>query len=80
MNDDHAEANLLYAQRLAGLSDATAARMTAVDRHGFTLRVITPGGQRVARLGFRSPVTSTDEVRRAVIEVLDVARSSLGAP
>ena len=70
MNDDHADANLRYAQRLAGLEDATAATMTAVDRHGFTLRVTTPSGPRVARLAFPAPVTSTDEVRRAVIDLL----------
>ena len=70
MNDDHADANLRYAQQLAGLPDATAATMTAVDRHGFTLRVSTPSGPRVARLGFPDPVSSTDEVRRAVIDLL----------
>ena len=70
MNDDHAAANLLYAQRLAGLPDATAATMTAVDRHGFTLHVATPSGPRVARLAFPNPVTTTEDVRRAVIELL----------
>ena len=75
MNDDHADANLLYAQRLAGLDEATAATMTSVDRHGFTLRVTMPEGSRVARLAFPAPVTSPEEVRRAVIELLDVARS-----
>jgi putative heme iron utilization protein len=70
MNDDHADANLRYARSLADLPDATAARMTAVDRHGFTLDVDTPSGPRVARLAFPVPVTSPEEVRRAVIELL----------
>ena len=80
MNDDHAAANLLYAQRLAGLADATDATMTAVDRRGFTLHVSTPSGPRVARLAFREPTSSAEDVRRAVIELLDMARSSAGAP
>ena len=49
--------------------------MTSVDRHGFTLRVTMPEGSRVARLAFPAPVTSPEEVRRAVIELLVVARS-----
>jgi putative heme iron utilization protein len=70
MNDDHADANLRYARALADLPDATAARMTAVDRHGFTLGVDTPSGPRVARLAFPAPVTSPEDVRRAVIALL----------
>ena len=44
MNDDHADANLLYVQALAGLADATEASLTGIDRYGMTLRAQTPAG------------------------------------
>lgn len=76
MNTDHADAVLLYATKLARLPTATAAKMTAVDRYGFDLAVVTPDGKRSARLAFDEPVASTDEVRRATITLLERARES----
>ena len=78
MNDDHADANMLYATVLAGLADATEARMVGIDRHGVTLRVETPAAPRMARLGFPAPLTSADEARPAVIELLQQARAAQG--
>ena len=76
MNEDHADANLLYATALAGLPDATTARMVGIDRHGITLRVETPDAPRMARLGFPAPLTAADEARPAVIELLAQARAA----
>lgn len=78
MNDDHAAANLAYAKALAGLDDATAARMVGIDRHGITLRVDTPDAPRMARLGFPEPLASADDARPAVIELLAQARDRTG--
>ncbi len=75
MNEDHADASLAYARALAGIGDATAATMTAVDRYGFDLAVATPGGPRAARVAFDAPVVTADEVRRAMIELVKHARS-----
>jgi heme iron utilization protein len=74
MNDDHAAANLLYAQQLLGVVDATAAKMTAVDRHGFTLAISTPAGQRAGRIAFEAPVDTAEEVRAAVVAMVAEAR------
>jgi hypothetical protein len=79
MNDDHAEANLLYVQHLAGLTDATEATMVGIDRHGVTLQAVTPKGPRQARLGFPAPLTSADDARPAVIELLHQARARAAA-
>ena len=76
MNADHADANLAYATALAGLDDATSATMVGIDRHGITLDVTTPGGPRLARLGFPEPLTSPDDARPAVIDLLTLARSA----
>ncbi|MEO1056475.1 MAG: DUF2470 domain-containing protein [Actinomycetota bacterium] len=74
MNDDHRDANVLYAQVLAGLSDATDATMVGIDRYGVTLTVDTPAGPRMARVPFASPLTAADQARPAVIELLETAR------
>jgi putative heme iron utilization protein len=76
MNDDHAEAVLAYARTLAGIADASAATMTAVDRYGFELAATTPGGPRSARLAFDEPVTTNDEVRRAMVALVKRARAA----
>ena len=76
MNADHQDANLLYAQRLALLETATEASMVSVDTYGFTLKVETPEAPRMARLGFKQPVTTSEEARHAIIDLLKTARSA----
>ena len=75
MNDDHADAVLAYATKLAGVADATAATMTAVDRYGFELALTTPAGPRATRLAFDEPVATSDEVRRAMVALVKRARA-----
>ena len=77
MNDDHSDANLLYAQNLANLPDATNASMVDIDRHGITVRATTPSGPRLARVRFENPLKSPDEVRPAIIELLELAKNQL---
>ena len=74
MNDDHADANLLYVRVLAGLADATEAALVGIDRYGMTLRAQTPAGPRMARVAFPQPLERSDQARPAVIERLDAAR------
>ncbi len=74
MNDDHADAVLAYARGLAGIANATSAKMTSVDRHGFCLSVDTPDGVKAARLSFDAPATTSDEVRKAMIALVGAAR------
>ena len=79
MNDDHAEANLMYVRHLAGLADATEASMVGIDRHGVTLQAATPSGPRQARLAFPEPLSHPDDARPAVIELLQRARAAAAA-
>lgn len=74
MNDDHADAVLAYAKALARISTAESATMTAVDRYGFELTATTPEGPRPARLAFDAPVATVDDVRRAMIAMVERAR------
>jgi putative heme iron utilization protein len=74
MNGDHADANVLVVQALAGLGDATEASMVGIDRYGMTLRARTPAGPRLARVAFPEALCGADQARPAVIERLDAAR------
>jgi putative heme iron utilization protein len=75
MNDDHAEAALAYARVLAGVTGATSATLTAVDRYGFDLAVKTPDGPRATRVAFNAPVATSEEVRREMVALVKRARA-----
>ena len=75
MNADHAAALCLIARHFAGEA-ADEASMTAVDRLGFHLRIKT--GEKVLgrRVGFLREVTSSDEARAILVEMVKQARAS----
>jgi putative heme iron utilization protein len=73
MNEDHADACAAYAEAFAGLRGA--ARMIAVDRYGFELRVSTGEGPRTARVAFPAPVSTATEVRKALVAMVREARA-----
>lgn len=75
MNADHAEAQVLFCRHLAGRPDTETATMSAVDRYGFELVAVTPSGRAAVRLGFPSPCTTGDEVRRAMVALVGDARA-----
>lgn len=75
MNDDHSDANTLYAKNLANLSSCSEATMLGVDRYGITLKALTADGPRMARVGFPNPLNSEDEARPAIIELLNLAKN-----
>ena len=76
MNEDHGDANILYAQKLANLHDCTEATMLGIDRYGVTLRATTTRGPRMARIGFATPLNNQEEARPAVIELLKLAKNT----
>jgi putative heme iron utilization protein len=74
MNRDHADALVLYARVLGGLP-AEAAEMVAVDRLGFKLRVRAADGLHGRRIGFPREVTTAEQCRVVLIEMLADLRS-----
>ncbi len=78
MNEDHAEAMVLYCKAFSKATDLTEASMTAVDRMGFEMSAITPDGPRPVRLAFKAAVTTPDEVRTSLVAMLHDARAKLG--
>ena len=73
MNRDHAGALVTYARAYAGEA-ADEARMVAVDRLGFKLRLVAGDRRWSTRIAFSREVTTPDETRRVLIEMLQRAR------
>ncbi|MGH7315245.1 MAG: HugZ family protein, partial [Candidatus Rokuibacteriota bacterium] len=77
MNRDHADALILYARVLGGVP-AEAAEMIAVDRLGFKLRVRAADGLHGRRIAFSREVTTVEQCRTVLIEMLADLRSRPG--
>ena len=77
MNSDHAETMVLYCRTFSRATDTSAARMTCVDRYGFEMSAVTAEGPRPVRLAFPEPICTSDQARKALIAMLEAARSKL---
>jgi len=78
MNADHADAMVLYCRAFSKATAITSASMTGVDRYGFDMSAMTQEGPRPVRLAFAKPVSTPEEVRAALIAMLQDARRKLG--
>jgi len=74
MNEDHADALILYARRFADF-DAERAKMSGIDRLGFDLLAERGAERRPLRVAFAAPVHSADEARRALVNMVRKARA-----
>ena len=80
MNDDHAEALTLYCRRLRGLS-GEAPRMLGVDCFGFDVEQGATGERERVRFDFAPPLSTAEEVRRAMVDLVKTAKSQApGSP
>ena len=77
MNNDHAETNLTYARVLGRMPDAGSARITDFDQFGISLMAETPKGSSQVQVFFLEPLRKTEDIRPALIKLLDHARDSL---
>jgi putative heme iron utilization protein len=78
MNADHADAMVLYCRAFSRATEVAAASMTAIDRYGFEMSAMTAKGPRPVRVAFGKPVKTPEEVRGALISMLNEARTKLG--
>ena len=78
MNDDHADAMVLYCKAFSKATDIDAASMTGIDRYGFEVSAVTAEGPRPVRLAFPAPVRTPEEARAAFVTMLRDARTKLG--
>ena len=71
MNEDHADATLLYATKLLG-EDEGPWRISGIDPDGVDLTA----GDRTARLPFRERVTGAGPMRMALVAFAKEARAT----
>jgi heme iron utilization protein len=76
MNADHADAQVLFCRHFAQRSETTAATMSAVDRYGFEMIAVSDAGRAAVRLEFPAECTTGDEVRRAMVTMVQKARAA----
>jgi hypothetical protein len=79
MNDDHADALVLYCRAFAGVA-ADEATMTAVDRLGFRVRARVGDRLQGLRINFTREVRTTDEARAVLVDMVREARARTNAP
>ena len=75
MNKDHAEANLTYVRALAGMPDATSARIIDFDQFRVSLSAETPDGSSNVQVEFLEPLEKSEDIRPALIKLLKYARA-----
>jgi heme iron utilization protein len=78
MNEDHADALVLYCRRYAGV-EASTATMNAVDRLGFRVRAQVGEEERDLRINFLREVRTSEETRMVLVEMVREARASAAA-
>jgi putative heme iron utilization protein len=78
MNDDHAEALVLYCRVFGGRSGTAEAEMVGVDRYGFTMLARDEGAddRTAVRIAFGRSVETAGAVRMAMIDLLREARAA----
>jgi hypothetical protein len=75
MNADHADSMILLARTHASI-EASEATMTSVDRLGFSLRLKTAEGVKGTRINFPREVTTPQETRKVLVEMVRQAGDS----
>jgi putative heme iron utilization protein len=73
MNEDHVDSMVVLIQKHLGL-EADTARMTTVDRYGFTVRMNIESKSRGGRIGFTKIANSPMEVRKVLVAMVEEAR------
>jgi hypothetical protein len=73
MNEDHADSLVLLARAVAGV-EGEEARMTAVDRFGFHVRLRTPEGMKGLRIPFLREARTPEETRQVLVQMVREAR------
>lgn len=73
MNGDHVDAMILLARAVGGV-EAENAKMTAVDRLGFHVRLTTAEGMKGIRIPFVREVRNAEQARSVLVEMVENAK------
>lgn len=74
MNDDHAEAIVLYAKAFAGATNATAAKMLSIDPQGMNLEAEIDGTSTPLRVEFDHVLQDSEDAHHTLIDMVKQAR------
>ncbi|GAB4155653.1 MAG: DUF2470 domain-containing protein [Cyanobacteria bacterium J069] len=75
MNEDHAEAVLLYAQVYGGAAAATAAQMVSIDPEGMVLEAHLDDTVTPLRVAFDHTLQDSEDAHQTLIAMVRQARS-----
>jgi putative heme iron utilization protein len=78
MNDDHADALLLYARAFGGAPGAARARMLGIDAEAIDLEVEEEAALRRLRVRLAERVESPGDAQRVLVAMVGEARRQLG--
>jgi putative heme iron utilization protein len=74
MNEDHADAVVLYAKAFAGVVDATAAQMLAIDSQGMDLTAQVNEETVSVRIPFDHVLADAEDAHHTLIAMIKQAR------
>ena len=74
MNDDHADAIVLYARVFGGATEAIAARMEKIDAQGMDLTVQTQSETAPVRITFDHELKDSEDAHHTLIDMVKQAR------
>lgn len=75
MNEDHADALLLYAQFFGGSTDAASATLESIDPQGMNLMAQINGASVPIRVKFDHPLQDAEDAHHTLIDMLKHARA-----
>lgn len=76
MNEDHADAVLIYAHVFGKLPEATAAEMVAIDPEGMDLNATTTESAIKVRIPFDHTLQDSEDAHQTLISMIKQARST----
>jgi putative heme iron utilization protein len=74
MNEDHANAVVVYAQAFGGVADATAAEMVSIDAEGMNLTAHVNGEALPVRIAFDHVLADAEDAHHTLIAMVKEAR------
>jgi putative heme iron utilization protein len=74
MNDDHADAVVLYAKVFGNLPEATAAKIAAIDPEGMNLDTQVNGSHTPIRITFDHILQDSEDAHQTLIGMVKQAR------
>ena len=74
MNEDHANAVLLYAQAFGGVTDATTAEMLSIDAEGMNLTAQVNSETVPVRIQFDHILVDSEDAHQTLIAMVKQAR------